>query len=226
MNPVISTRNLSRLPGIEPLRALAQSLATLDAIFSIEWEYRTYSFNSRWGTGEPLASMRNGSGDGWLCVFGPLGAFLKGFAHESAMSPWRARPPKVWPGVLDSVPAAFGALLTEPALAMEETTFCIWRGHGDAAWHAGAISFPDAPDPDGSADLLAMLDGNPATYQAWAETMYERTIDLAAIAQVYAHEPLTHHLVRAINDAVDFADLAEDIKEIGYPAAPDAWRQE
>jgi hypothetical protein len=56
--------------------------------------------------------------------------------------------------------------------------------------------------------------------------MYERTIDLAAIAQVYAHEPLTHHLVRAINDAVDFADLAEDIEEIGYPAAPDAWRQE
>ena len=107
---------------------------------------------------------------------------------------------------------------------MEETTFCIWRGHGDGAWHGGAISFPDAPDPDGSADLLAMLDGNPATYQARAERMYERTVDLAAIAQVYAHEPLTHRLVRAINDAADFADLAEDIEEIGYPAAPDAWR--
>jgi hypothetical protein len=62
-----------------------------------------------------------------------------------------------------------------------------------------------------------MLDGNPATYQAWAEEYYERAIDHAAIAHVYEHQPLTSDRVRAINDAVELTDLAEDIEEIGYP---------
>jgi hypothetical protein len=73
-----STRDLSRLPGIERLRKLTQSLAMLDAIVSREWEYRYYSFNSRWSAGEQLASMRDGSGDGWFCAFGAPGSFFKG----------------------------------------------------------------------------------------------------------------------------------------------------
>ncbi len=214
---MISTRDLSPLPGIEELKKLAQALAMLDAILSPEWEYRTYSFNSRWDAGEQMASMRDGSGDGWFCVFGAPGSFFKGFAHESPMSPWRTRPSKIWPGILESVPASFAAFLTEPAFVMAETTFCIWRERSDSAWRRGTISFPDTPDPDGSAKLLAMLDGNPRTYQAWAETNYERTMDPAAIASVYAHDPLTNDLVQAINDTVDLADLAEDIEEIGYP---------
>jgi len=60
---VISTRDLSRLPGIDELRKLAQSLAMLDAIVSREWEYRTYSFNSEWGTVEQLASMRSSASE-------------------------------------------------------------------------------------------------------------------------------------------------------------------
>jgi hypothetical protein len=120
MSPMISTRDLSRLPGIEPLRKLAQSLAMLDAIVWRDWEDRYYSFNRRWGAGEQMASMRDGSGDNWFCVFAAPGALFKGFAHESAMSPWRAQPPKIWPGVLESVPAAFGAFLTQPAVVMAE----------------------------------------------------------------------------------------------------------
>jgi hypothetical protein len=52
-----------RLPPPEQLRRLCQSLAMLDAIFSPEWQYRLYSFNSRWAKGEMMASMRDGQGD-------------------------------------------------------------------------------------------------------------------------------------------------------------------
>ncbi len=45
---MISTRNLAALPGIDDLRRLCQSLAMLDAILEPEWQYRYYSFNSRW----------------------------------------------------------------------------------------------------------------------------------------------------------------------------------
>ena len=54
---------LAALPDIEALRKLTQSLAMLDAIMSPEWEYRYYSFNSKWYESEMMASMRNGSGD-------------------------------------------------------------------------------------------------------------------------------------------------------------------
>ncbi|MFL5245765.1 MAG: hypothetical protein ACJ8FY_27140 [Gemmataceae bacterium] len=61
----ISTRNLA-LPSIEELRKLCQSIATLDAILSPEWELRYYSFNNSWAAGAACASMRNGSGDDYF----------------------------------------------------------------------------------------------------------------------------------------------------------------
>jgi hypothetical protein len=82
----------------------------LDAILSPEWEDRYYSFNSKWGPGEILASMRDGSGDEYFTLLSPGGAILKGFAHESPMSPYSNKSGKTWPGVIDDVPVEFRAL--------------------------------------------------------------------------------------------------------------------
>ena len=51
------------LPDIPTVRRRSQALAILDAILCPEWAYRYFSFDSRWGPGEEMASMRNGSGD-------------------------------------------------------------------------------------------------------------------------------------------------------------------
>lgn len=118
-----SSRNLTRLPGIDRLRALCQSLALLDAILCPDWEGRYYSFNARWTPGCAMASMRDGQGDAYFLLFSAAGAALKGFAHESPMSPYRVDPPRVWPGVLDDVPSAFADFLAEPAFSMQDTTF-------------------------------------------------------------------------------------------------------
>jgi hypothetical protein len=74
----------------------------LDAILEPEWEYRYYSFNSRWSPGEMMASMRDGSGDGYFILFDKHGAAIKGFAHESIMSLWNAEPEVIWPGMYDA----------------------------------------------------------------------------------------------------------------------------
>jgi hypothetical protein len=118
-------------------------------------------------------------------------------------------PPRIWPGVLDAVPSVFAAFMTEPAFVIEETTFCIWRTYHDSAWQRGTIHFPDHSDPDGSHDLLAILDGDPQTYQAYAESHYERLVDLNAIVHVYNHQPLTNAVVAAINpDRLSLKDRA------------------
>lgn len=213
---MISTRDLSRLPDVDGVRRLLQSLAMLDAILSPEWEYRYYSFNTRWSPGEQMGSMRNGSGDDFFALFNHAGCFLKGFDHEAAMSPYALDPPTVWPGVLEGVPPELAAGLSEPAFRMEDTTFCIWRKYGAAKWQHGPVAFPPGADPDGSEHLLSALDGRPETYQEFAEEYYEQTIPLEAIRHILDHRPLTDAIVRRLNAERTLANLAEEIDEIGY----------
>jgi hypothetical protein len=217
---MISTRDLARLPGIDELRSLTQSLAMLDAILSPEWESRTYSFNARWSRGKAMASMRNGEGDEYFLLFSKAGAILKGFAHEAVMSPYASDPPRVHPGVLDAVPAVFSSFLGEPAFMLEDTTFCIWRTRQDLAWQRGPIELPRGRDPDGSAELLAILDGNTRTYRIYAESYFERRIDPRAARHIYAHEPLTQKVVSMLNEELSLEDLGVDIREIAYPSPP------
>jgi hypothetical protein len=211
--------DLSSIPAIEELRRLTQSLAMLDAIIERNWNRRYYSFNSKWDTNEQMASMRNAEGDSWFLVFGPQGAFLKGFDHESKMSPAANGMSRVWPGVLSDVPEHFGSFVNEPAFSPQDTTFSIWRGHDDDRWHKGKLEYPQGKDPDGSVRLLSILDGNPDTYKNWAEAYYNRPINLPAIEHIYAHKPLTEGVVRALNPDTHLAELSDDLAEIDYPSA-------
>ncbi len=188
----------------------------LDAIIEPDWMLRYYSFNAHWKTEEAMAFMRDGSGDDYFLVFNRAGAILKGFAHESAMSPYRVSPPRVGPGVLEDVPEVFSVFLAEPTFTLSDTTFCSWRTQSDSSWQRGDINFPEVPDPDGSAKLLAILDGNPKTYQQWAEDYYERSISFAAVSHIYEHQPLSQQIITELNGELSLADVWESVAEIGY----------
>ena len=188
----------------------------LDAIMSPEWEDRCYSFNSKWGGGEMMASMRDGLGDEYFILFTAHGAIMKGFAHESPMSPYATESGKPWPGVLDEVPSAFQQFLSEPAFTIGDVTFCIWRRNADSVWQVGSIDYPDGNDPDGSEDLLAILDGSPSAYKEFAEEYYEREVQLSAVEYIYQQKPLTTDAVAALNAELSLDELKADVDEIGY----------
>jgi hypothetical protein len=215
---MISTRDLSEMPDIEGLRKLSQSLAVLDAIHCPEWEYRYYSFNEHWSPEQAMASMRNGEGDDYFALFTTSGVIMKGFVVEALMSPYATEPPQTWPGVLENVPEDFiECFLREPAFEIHDVTFCIWRKLEDNVWKHGDIAFPTGPDPDGSRFLLGILDGNPKTYQAWAEDYYERPIDLIAVSHIYEQKPLTLEVIQTLNTDVTLHELAGELEKIGYP---------
>lgn len=215
---MISTRNLAAMPTVDQLMALLQSLATLDAIMSPdECDARYYSFNSKWSRDEQMGSMRNGSGDEFFALFNRAGCFIKGFAHEYPMTPYRSKPPQIWPGILDNVPAELSSGLNEPAFSMTDVTFCIWRRHLDSSWSHGPIDFPKDEDPDGSAYLLAILDGKPESYCEFAEEYWESTLPVHFVAQIYNHVPLSDNLVKSLNADANLGDLQNDLAEIGYP---------
>lgn len=215
---MISTQDLSELPSIADLRRLTRSLAMLDAILSPDWEFRYYSFNSAWGAGEMLASMRNGSGDYWFALFCREGVALHGLAHEAPA--FRAGQP--WPGIFDRLPEPFHAsFLREPAFTTGDSSFCLWRLAEDEAWSCGPIELPPGDDPDGSAGLLAILAGRPEQYVEFASEYYERELARDDVAALYRHEPLSASLLARLNPELGLEDLAEDIAEIGYPGQRD-----
>ncbi len=204
------------LPTIAPLRARSQSLAMLDAILCPDWEGRYFSYNAHWAPGQQMASMRDGQGSGYFLLFTQEGAILKGFAVDSPMNPFRSDLPCLWLGVLESVPSVFASFLTEPAFALEETTFCFWRQETDSTWQQGVINFPPSADPDGAQELLSLLCSEAHSYHRWAQDLYECDIPLAAVEAIFQHHPLTKSLLRKLNPELLWADLDADLAEIGY----------
>lgn len=210
---MISSRHLAALPDIPTLRKLLQSLATLDAILSPDWASRYYSFNCKWAEAQQMGSMRNGSGDDWFALFMPGGAGIVGVSHESPM--FRAGVP--WPGIFQGIPPELAELASEPAFDPSNTTFCIWRRLRDPGWSRGPVEYAPGDDPDGSAELLGMLDGNPRSYQQFALDYFEVELPLRAVEAIYAHDSLTDALVRELNPEASVEALVPDLTEIGYP---------
>lgn len=210
----LSTATPDKLPDIETLRQITQSIAMLDAIISPEWEYRYYSYNSKWGQNQQMASMRNGCGDDWFLLFDAHGAALKGCAHEYSLAgdaAFSAQIKKI-------VPSAFSSFLYEPAFNMENASFCLWRGCSDPGWSVvtpanGRIT----PQEDGSADLMGIFDGIPETYRDFAVDYYEREIALGPVQAIYGHQVLNKDLVSNLNSKRVFSEVMKDAFEIGYP---------
>jgi hypothetical protein len=66
--------------------------------------------------------------------------------------------------------------------------------------------------------MLSILSGDPQDYKSWAESYYERSINIEAVRLIYEHKPLTDELLHRLNPDRDLDSLAADVKEIGYPA--------
>jgi hypothetical protein len=216
---MISTTDLSRLPDVTPLRRLMQSLAMLEAILCPQRWLRRYYFDQHWSPGKQMSSMDNGGGDHYFALFNAAGGcWIKGFDHESPMSPHAS---DVWTGpaagMYEGVPAEFAAdCLSEPAFMIEDVTFCIWRRLGDAQWQRGPVNLIG---DDGSGWILSGLDGEPQTYRQWAKDYHERDVPIEVVRAIFAHRPLDLELVWSLNDQLTLADLRADIDEIGYGAA-------
>ena len=178
---------MTLISDLAELERRCRALAMLEAILSPDWEYRYYSFNQHWAPGQRMASMRDGCGDDWFLLFRDGRAFLKGFEKEAPRLIGAILPPE----------------LRDPAFSPEEITWWAWW---DGSWRG-----------DTASRHLAVLDGNPATYAAWASEYYETEVDPALVGEVYRGAALTEALVQGLNPEVTLASLREDCEETGYP---------
>lgn len=215
------TINLKLLSNIEKLKTTSKSISILDAIICQEWEYRYYSFNSRWSHNEMMASMRNGQGNHYFILFFNLGAAIKGFDKDAPIN--NVTDKEFWKNKINQIPNQFQQFLSEPAFVTGEATFFIWRLNEDYQWHTLDLGceirdrMEKTRDFDGSYHLITILDGLPETYKKWADTYYESNFDLDSIKKIYRHEPLTKEIVETLNSDIDYEMLLQDIEDIGYP---------
>jgi hypothetical protein len=217
---VLSSRNPSALPAPDELERRCQAMAVLEAILCPEPRWRYFAFNAAFAPGERVARANSATGDGWLFWFAPQGVVIRGFDHESPVSPWGRDPVAPWPGLFDGLPEK---LRHGPRLevdGVESVTFCLWWDLDDLGWRSGVVAQPDAEyaDPDGSEWLLAELDG-PAAYQIHAQEFHERGVPLDAITQLYRHEPLTEQMIRAVDPNADTVVALATAMAVGYPVA-------
>lgn len=187
----------------------AKALAIIDAILCPEWEHRYYSFDSEWGSGQSMASARNGEGAEYFALISDDAIGFKSYEPQSpAVSPpsagWAANTPAIT-GLED--------FWAEPAFSMDRIS---WLATCDAGiWQllAGELRIPD---------LAEALTRDAAQHASWAATYYElnpSTEQVEAMRHLFDGEPLTGQIVAALNPSASIINLTDDIAEIGWPTA-------
>ncbi|MCM3039141.1 hypothetical protein M3201_05450 [Paenibacillus motobuensis] len=197
----------------EMLRQRLAAMSILDAILCSEDWLRRYQFNPQWEEGTALASVSNGSGDEMYIVFTPEGVIVKGFDHESDMSPYATDDGEIWPGIYEQTPSSLLSRLNDEALCKEDVTFCLWREPGDQVWRCGDIDFKGLDD--GSRFLLGMIYETPQDYVDWAEDYYEIELSIDVVAKIYKGETVGEEMILALNSERDVRIALEEIREIG-----------
>lgn len=200
----------TKLPNAETFQKICKAIAVLDAIICPEWEYRYYSYNSKWDKDEEFFEMRNGGGEHMLILFKNGKCVING-VHTN----YRNADKTV---LTKSLPEIFNNFIFGEPVNTRGTNFCIWT-NDDGNWVYNKTEDID----NGMEELLYIFDNNPKTYIDWAEEYFEDSCCEAGISektvqQLFNGETLTKNMVLSIVDEVDdWEQLKEDLAEIDYP---------
>ncbi|MES2287818.1 MAG: hypothetical protein V4547_19175 [Bacteroidota bacterium] len=207
---MISTQNYSSLPDRKSLQTICKAISVLDAIISQEWDYRYYSYNSKWADQEEFFEMRNGCGDQILILFREDGCVINGLAHEYAQQDKTK--------LTKNMPIVFNDFIFGEPVKSIGTAFCLWTTEL-RNWQIGQLeSFED-----NSEEMLNIFDGQPQTYIDWATEYFEESykesgISLDTVSKIYKGATLTKEMVLSIVDTIqDWEQLKKDLTEINYP---------
>ncbi|NTU18755.1 hypothetical protein HPY28_00280 [Brevibacillus sp. HB1.2] len=199
----------------EVLKQRMLVLSALDILMCQEEWLRRYQFDPQWDENTAFASINNGAGDDLYILFTPEGVIVKGFDHESEMSPHAREEYEVWPGIYEQVPPALLHRLDDEALTKEDVTFCLWRESTDHVWKTGDVHNPQGLD-DGSDFLLGMIYDIPEDYVEWAEAYYEVKVSLDVVGYTFSNTAITEEMITELNPEVDLELAMKELQAIGF----------
>ncbi|MCW8929404.1 MAG: hypothetical protein OQL19_04085 [Gammaproteobacteria bacterium] len=181
------------------LRNKLKALALADAIIEQEWQYRYFSYNSKWSEAEEMASMSDGCGGEWFL-------WLCGdFAGYKCMSPDDGKMPDLEHVKLE-FPEAYKPFLNEPAFSIDHAT-CLWY-LDNSSWCKFGLPVK------GLINLEEIETWEAKDYHKWATDYYERKINLSDIKKLFNNQ-FSGELALKINPEIDLEQLKEDLSKIG-----------
>ena len=167
-----------------------------------EWEYRYFSYNSKWDKSEEVASMKNGEGDEYYLLFNERGVVGKVLMKNFHIDDHLVQ--------LNKIPKDFESFYKEVSFKLDSASFYFWYLVDKKQWKSTSLNFSDSSPLD-------FLTNGPAFYHKWAEEYYERKLDIKDIEKIFNYEPISGKLLSKLSDnQVTLEDLEEDLQEIGY----------
>ncbi|MBP1996385.1 hypothetical protein [Paenibacillus eucommiae] len=203
-------RTLNGLAAPQILREKMIAMAALDLILCPEDWLRYHLFYPEWSAHVSLGKVDNGSGDHMFVAFTPDGCIVKGFDHESALSPHAGDTYEVWPGIYEDAPAALLAYLDDEAIEKDDVTFCIWREAGDTAWRKGEVHIPEG-ESDGSSFLLGTIYENAEDYVEWAEDYFDMPVEVEVVREIYKGSAITEQMILSLNAERNVEDALREL---------------
>ncbi len=216
--------NLSykNLPSIDEIKEILISQAVLDIILTEEENHwlRLINFYKNYSKGLDMVKIDNIAGDHVYILFSDEGAIIKGFDHESILSPYANDEGKIAKGIYESVPNELMKLLDD-SVEVQDVTFCIWRKRTDMFWCKGEVTVPDdyKNGDDGEDFLLGYIFQDADSWLEWAQGYYDeqgKIIKIDHVKKVYEHQNITKEIVESINPDRDFEEVNQELKKIGY----------
>jgi hypothetical protein len=214
--------NYTQLPSKEKLKQTLLSQAALDIIMVEEEDswLRLTSFYKDYSDGVDMVKIDNGAGDHIYFLFSKDGTVIKGFDHESILSPYANAEEEIAKGIYDLVPRELLRLLDE-SIERDDVTFCVWRSLNNSLWRKGDVVVPKGykNNGDGEVFLLGYIFKNADIWLDWAKSYYEEqseNIQVDSVVKIYKRESITSSLIEKINPKRDVECVFKELKEIGY----------
>ncbi|TCN01327.1 hypothetical protein EV294_101781 [Paenibacillus sp. BK033] len=202
---------LERLPNPIILKKLMKVQASLNIILCRDEWLRYHSFVQDWDEGVCMAKIDNGAGDHLIILFSPEGSIIKGFDHESELSPYAQDEHQVLQGIYDDVPKELVSLLEDDAIEKDDVTFCIWRKSSDVNWHKGKVEIPLGVS-DGSDFLIGCIFHTPEDFVEFAEGYFELSPSLEVVAKIYNDFPITEEIINILNPGCDVKEVLQELE--------------
>lgn len=169
--------------SVSELKRRLRAASNCDALATEQVWLRTFTYTVDWQDAVDLAKYDNGRGDHVFVLFTAGGAaFIKGFDHESAVSPHSRDVFGTWSGLYHGLPESFGGLLKNEIFEAEEATFCCWSEDGER-WNTGTADIPPDLD-DGSGWMLYAIQKDASQYAEWAKSYYGENFELIGIDRI------------------------------------------
>ena len=167
--------------------------------------------------------ISNDSGDHLYVLMSPEGAIIKGFDHESCLSPYQNDEEPTVESIYANVPAELLALLDEET-EKNDVTFCIWQKPGEVHWHQNSIELPDycfdsdrtQPEDGGQAFLMSYIFAGADEWYEWASIYYElREEAWDAAARLYETGEITRSMMEDLNPERDYDTIIDECEVSG-----------